>query len=233
MARTAVAAGVRIIAATPHLRADFPDVDVEALPRQCEALRQALHNADIGLEVVGGAEVSVMWALEASDEQLKLASFGRRGADLLIETPNDVSMVENILTAIRSKGFRITLAHPERQPVFQHDPSRLERLGEQGVLLQVNATALLQRRRPSGRLAEHLVRAGLVHAVGSDGHRASQWRAVTELPDAFGVLSDMVGPQQAQWLCSSAPTAILAGTTLPPPPPIVASTGRRRWFWQR
>ena len=230
MARTAAAAGVKMMAATPHLRADFPGVDLEALPDQCEALRRSVRDAGIALKVVGGAEASVMWALEASDEQLKLASYGQRGKDLLIETPNDVSMVENILFAIRSKGFRITLAHPERQPVFQEDPSRLERLGEQGVLLQINATALLHRRRPYGRLAEHLVRSGLVHAVSSDGHRASQWRAVTELADGLEVLSEMVGPHRARWLCSSAPAAILTGVALPPAPPIVASTGWRGWF---
>ena len=57
--------------------------------------------AGIDLQVVSGGEVSLLWALDASDEQLLLASYGQRGQDLLIETPDDVSMLEQLLSQVQ------------------------------------------------------------------------------------------------------------------------------------
>ena len=86
MARAAVAAGTKMIAATPHLRADFSAVHVEELAERCERLRGVLARAEIPLHVVSGAEASLLWSLRASDEELTLASYGGRGTDLLVET---------------------------------------------------------------------------------------------------------------------------------------------------
>jgi protein-tyrosine phosphatase len=228
MARAAVAAGVATMAATPHLRSDFPDVHVEEIGPRCEQFRSLLAEEGIPLHVVSGAEVSLVWALDATDEQLKLASYGQRGTDLLIETPTDVSMVENLLSAVRSRGYRVTLAHPERSPEFYRQPERLARLSEDSVLLQVNAGALLDRRSRVGQLAVRLVREGLAHTLASDGHRALRWRPLTDLPAAVDPLSRLVGPERARWMSESVPAAILEGRELPAAPLAVASP---RWRW--
>ncbi len=228
MARTAVAAGVATMAATPHLRSDFPDVRADEIDPRCEQLRSALAREGIPLRVVSGAEVSLVWALDATDEELKLASYGQRGHDLLIETPRDISMVENLLSAVRSRGYRITLAHPERSPEFYRQPERLERLCAEGVLLQINAGALLGRRGRVGRLAGRLVREGLAHVLASDGHRATRWRPLTDLPAAAGPLARLVGPERARWMSELAPAAILEGRELPVAPDADTSP-RSRW----
>ena len=232
MARAAVAVGVGTMAATPHLRSDFPDVHVEEIGPRCQELRQALAEENIPLQVVSGAEASLIWALDASDEDLRLASYGQRGTDLLIETPTDVSMLENLLSAIRLRGYRVTLAHPERSPELYRRPERLEELSQQGVLLQVNAGALLSRRGRVGRLAERLARAGLVTALASDSHRASRWRPLTDLPAASDPLIALVGPARGEWMTETAPTAILDGTDLPAAPPVEPPL-RSRWSFLR
>jgi protein-tyrosine phosphatase len=85
LARELAGAGVRTVAATPHLRDDHPGVRAVELAARCGELTEVL--AGIELEVVPAAEVDVVRALEASDEELRLASFGQRGTDLLLETP--------------------------------------------------------------------------------------------------------------------------------------------------
>src|SRR5436305_1040382 len=45
MARVAVASGIGTIAATPHLRSDFPDVYVEELASHCQVLQGAVDRA--------------------------------------------------------------------------------------------------------------------------------------------------------------------------------------------
>jgi protein-tyrosine phosphatase len=187
----------------------------------------------IPLEVVSGAEVSLVWALDASEEELRLASYAQRGTDLLIETPTDVSMVENLLFAIRSRGYRVTLAHPERSPDFDRRPERLEELSGQGVLLQVNAGAVLGHRSRAGRLAARLARGGLAHALASDGHRAARWRPLTDLPEAVDPLVRLVGPERAHWMTEIAPGAILDGSELPPAPLAEPSPRRRPPFMRK
>jgi protein-tyrosine phosphatase len=233
MARAAADAGVGTVVATPHLREDFPGVRVEELAERCRRLHEEVARAGIALRIVPGAEVSLAWALDADDEQLRLASFGQRGTDLLIETPDAISLLDRMLGHVAGRGYRITLAHAERTTAFQRDPGRLERLVAQGVLVQVNAVSVLNgRRNERGRLAQRLCRDGLAHAVASDGHRAQSWRPVVDLPSALEPLSRAVGPARAEWLTSRAPAAIVEGVPLPELPPGQPAQ-RRRWFGWR
>lgn len=230
MARAAVASGIAVLAATPHLRSDFPNVHVQEIAARCETVQRALDQDGIPLRVFSGAEASLLWALEAGEEELRLASYGGRGTDLLIETPFDVSVPDRTLFALRDRGFRIILAHPERSVLFQRNPGPLARLSEAGVLLQVNAGALLHRRTPPGRLAEHLVREGLAHVIASDGHRGDAWRPVTALARGLEAVERLIGPERAAWMASAAPGAIVNGDPLPPAPPVGEPPSRRAWF---
>lgn len=236
MARAAVESGITTIASTPHLRSDFPDVHLHELAGRCDALREELDRAGIPLELGSGAEVSLTWAIDASEEELVLASYGQRGKDLLIEPPwVHVAGVDRFLHALRAKGYRVTLAHPERSHQFQGDLEAMRALVEQGVLLQVNAESLLEpggRRGPS-RLARALLGEGLVHAIASDGHRAASWRPVTRLAEAVDVTTELIGPERAQWLAADAPRAIIGGAELPPAPPMTQQPRRRRLFGLR
>src|SRR5205085_236672 len=86
IASAAVESGTSTIVATPHLNAEFPAVRADQLAGHCDALRDALRRAKLPLEVISGGEASLTWALDANDEQLRLASYAQRGTDLLIET---------------------------------------------------------------------------------------------------------------------------------------------------
>ncbi len=76
-------AGIATVAATPHLRADFPLVKVDEIADRCDELQDELHRLGIRLSVVPAGEVSIGWALEASDDALRQASYGQRGTDVL------------------------------------------------------------------------------------------------------------------------------------------------------
>lgn len=233
MLHAAAQAGTTTIAATPHLRSDFPGVHVDELAARVRELRDWIATEGLGIDLVNGGEVGLVWALDAPAEDLRLASYGQRGSDLLIETPATIAGMDALLYQIRAAGYRVTLAHPERSREFQRDPSLLLGLIERGVLLQVNADAILGNPRKSrtSALAHKLVREGRVSAVATDSHRAAEWRAVSVLPDAASALAELVGPEMARWLTSDAPAAIVAGSELPAAPPIAGT--RRRWPWSR
>lgn len=116
----ALSAGAFAVTATPHLRSDHPRVIVGELAGRCESLNETLSRHDVKLVVVPAAEVDLLWAQIASTESLVRASYGQRGTDLLVETPYGPlpPNFKGLLSQLVSEGFRILLAHPERNPTF-------------------------------------------------------------------------------------------------------------------
>jgi protein-tyrosine phosphatase len=217
LARAAVAGGVRVIAATPHVRPDHPRVRPNQLGDRCAALGERLAEAAIDLEVVAGGEVDLAWSREASGEELALVSYGQRGSDVLVETPYGPldGSFERDLLALRERGYRILLAHPERSADLRDDRRRLERLVDEGLLLQVTARTLLPADDDQHRFAVGLVVDGLAHVLASDAHSATG-PAPADLPSAVDAASAIAG-RRARWMAADVPAAILAGHALPPP----------------
>jgi protein-tyrosine phosphatase len=229
MIAAAVETGITTLAATPHLRGDFPDVRVGEIARRLQELRAASPDAH-RIELVTGAEVALTWAVNADDDELRLASYGQRGTDLLVESPSTpLFMLERMLQMLQTKGFRITLAHPERSQEFQQKPERLERLAADGILLLVNAESVLGDGSGSRirRFARQLCSQGLAHELASDAHRGSGWRPIGRLAQARELLDELVGPARAEWMASAVPAAILQGSPLPTEPPVAPSAPER------
>ncbi len=219
-ARAIVAEGTRTLATTPHLRDDHPAVVASELAARTAALRTALGEAGVALDLVSGAEIDILRAREASPEELRLASYGGRGTHVLVETPYGPlpDGFEHLLFELTLAGLQILLAHPERNPSFQQHPGRLARLVERGVLVQVTAMALASSNRGSRsrRLGLSLVEEGLAHVIASDAHALAMGRPVGL---AAGVAAAAaVAPARAEWMVTDAPAAILAGEDLPSPP---------------
>lgn len=237
LAAAAAKDGTTTMAATPHLRADFPDVRPEELAERCRSLAAQLDDEGVPVTIVSGGEVDVQWSATASDEDLRLASFGQRGHDLLVETPY-ASLgpdFEEMLDQLNGRGYRILLAHPERNLTFQTQPTRLEGLVERGVLLQVttNAVASQDRHSRSRWLAQGLVEHGMAHVIASDAHRAHEWRPPV-LSEAVATARHLA-PLRADWMVTDAPAAVLEGVPLPPPPSRRPPRrgGARRGLWRR
>jgi protein-tyrosine phosphatase len=217
--RAAAAQGTTVLAATPHLRDDYPDIRVETLADDCARLNEQIP-AGVNMHVVPAAEVDVFWAQRASDEQLRLASFEQRGTDLLVETPYGPvpAGFEDLLFQISMRGYRILLAHPERNQSFQREPERLRRMVQRGILLQITVPSLLRRDKASRsrKLAIELVREGLAHNLASDSHSGGSFRPPA-LREGVRALSD-IAPAYAEWMVTEAPAAILEGSRLPSAP---------------
>ena len=219
-ARAMAAEGTRTVATTPHLRDDHPAVRPSELASRTADLQASLDEAGVSLGLVPGAEIDILRAREASADELRLASYGGRGTHVLVETPYGPlpDAFEDLLFELTLAGLQVLLAHPERNPTFQHAPDRLTRLVQRGVLLQVTAMALAAQGRGSRsrRLALSLVEEGLAHVIASDAHALAMGRPVGL---AAGVAAAAeVAPARAEWMVTDAPAAILAGEALPSPP---------------
>jgi protein-tyrosine phosphatase len=217
--RVAAYDGTTVLAATPHLRPDYPSVHVDDLAGAVAEVNERVPQ-DLGLRVLPAAEVDLLWSLSATDEELQLASFDQRGTDLLVETPYGPlpENFEELLFRLVERGYRILLAHPERSVAFQRDPARLARLVERGILIQITLPSLMSAngKSRSKALALDLIREGLAHNIASDTHTPGPVRPPRL---ATGVAAaSQVAPARAEWMVTDAPAAILAGEPLPPPP---------------
>ena len=220
LGRAAQADGAQIVAATPHLREDHPRVRPGELADRCATLNTALAEAEIPLEVVSGGELDVLWVLEASPEDLQLASFGQRGTDVLLETPYGAiaPSFEAAIDRLWSLGYRVLLAHPERNRGFQQAPGFLVELVRRGLLVQLTASSVASQdgRSRSRALAWRLIDNGLAHVIASDAHSATTFRP----PNLASAVAQLAGlhPALARWMVIDAPLAVLAGSPLPPVP---------------
>jgi protein-tyrosine phosphatase len=223
--------GVRRVATTPHLRFDYPNVRPDELAARTAALQERIDSERIDLDLVTAGEVAIEWAMAASDDDLRLVSYGQRGQDVLIETPYGPlpAIFEELLLRVTDRGYRILLAHPERNHTLQNNPERLGRMVEQGVLLQITASALAssERRSRSRRLARELLREGHAHVIASDSHGAIQRAALSQGVAAASELA----PNRAQWMVTEAPHAIVMGEPLPEAP--VDAAPKRLGFLDR
>jgi len=221
LARAAVEDGTKVLAATPHVREDHPGVRLDELVERCARVNEVLAENEVPLVVVVGAEVDVLWTHDASDEELRLATYGQSGTDMLLETPYGLlppGFEDWVFSGPSVAGIRVMLAHPERNLGFQQSPERLVEMVERGVLVQVTAGSLAGRRKTESRkLARWLVSQGLAHVIASDAHRATEFRPPLMSVGVDAVTSE-VGSARAEWMADAAPRAVLAGEPLPPMP---------------
>lgn len=231
LARAAAAAGTTTIAATPHVDGHYM-LGADDLAAPLAAVRQAVRDEGIPLEVVGGAEVALDRYMELGEDELARLRLGD-GEFLLLECPlaTAAGAFDRFLASLLTRGVRMVLAHPERCPDFQRRPDRLDALVRGGALAQVTAASL------SGRFgstvqdtALHMLADGLVHDVASDAHDATRRppdlregleEAERRLPGAHAL---------ADWLAVDVPQAIIAGAPIPRRPRVVLERRRRGLF---
>jgi protein-tyrosine phosphatase len=227
MARSAVADGVEVIAATPHVRRDYPTT-AETMELRLAELRETLAAAGVELEVLAGGEIDLHQLEELPDDELRRFGLGGNAGVLLIEFPYfgwPLGLADTVF-GLRTRGFRPVIAHPERSADVQARPERLAPIVEGGALVQLTAASVDGRlgRRPR-EAAFRLLELGLAHLVASDAHAPSLRQiGMSTAAEAIG------DPALARWLTVDVPAAILGGEQLPARP---RAPRRRRFGWVR
>ena len=215
MAQAFVADGVTTIAATPHVRDDFP-TSADVMLHAVDTLRQALHEEGIPLLVLPGAELAIDWIARLHEADLRRLTLAGGGRYILVETPYHgwpAELIERLL-GLRVAEFVPVLAHPERNAHVQQAPSLLAPLVNGGTIVQITAASLDGRLGgPCRRTALHLVTAGLAHMVTSDAHMPSVRAA--GMRSAADALEDAA---LAEWLTSDVPRALVEARSPPPRP---------------
>jgi protein-tyrosine phosphatase len=223
IARTCARGGVTMVAATPHVRDDYPTT-AHAMEERVDQLRQALALHEIAVEVRGGGEIAIEWIDRLPDAELRRFGLAGNPSYLLIEFPYlgwPLALPDHVFDLL-SRAITPVIAHPERNVEVQLSPERLEPLVRAGALVQVTAASLDGRLGRQARKAGlRLVEDGLAHLLASDAHSPEvRGSGLAAAADATG---DRV---LAGWLTHDVPYAIAERVPIPPRP-------ERRGRWGR
>jgi len=217
----AAADGIEVLAATPHVRHDYPTT-AEEMESALAAVREAVGNT---VRLVPGGELDLA-ELDRPLEELRRFALAGNPRYLLVETPYYGWPLELgvKLFRLRSAGITPVLAHLERNPDVQAAPELLDPIVAGGALVQLTAASVDGRvGRRARACSVELLERGLAHLIASDAH-APEIRAIGMAAAAEELADD----ELARWLTVDVPRAILDGSALPPRPG--KSRSRRRWF---
>jgi protein-tyrosine phosphatase len=140
--------------------------------------------------------------------------------------------IDRVFYDIECAGLIPILTHPERNPVFQHDPDLLYRWISRGCLCQVTAQSYTGKFGSAPqRFAKEWLEKDWVHFFASDAHDLRHRPPV--LSECYKKVAATCGEETADRLLTKNPEAVINGRDLPPGPeavnPAVAKK-RRSWF---
>jgi protein-tyrosine phosphatase len=227
IAQAAIGDGIQAIAATPHVREDYPTT-ADVMERRVGQVREALVEAGVELQLHTGGEVAIDWLGRLAREDLRRFGLGGNPNYLLVEFPYfgwPLDLPEQLFQ-LQLVGITPVLAHPERNADVQASPERLDRIAESGTLIQLTAASLDGR---LGRAARDtglkLIELELAHLIASDAHHPGI-RTVGMTAAAQAVGDEAL----AHWLTRDVPRAIVEDSRIPDRP---EKTRRRGWrFWR-
>ena len=210
MLEMAAGEGIEAIVATPHFEAGMkPDF----LARRREALkltRSLAAQLDKPIKIYYGNELFYGDSTVSALESGKAATIN--GTEyVLVEFPvySDFTYIEKAARNIQYAGFKPVIAHIERYEGLKKS-YQVEELVAQGMLMQVNTSTLTG---DMGWGIKHyvlkLMKAGLVHLLGTDAHSVSRRRP--EMREALRIVDKKIGKEYRELITEIYPRRVLKG----------------------
>ena len=223
MVRSMAESGVRVVCGTPHVRDDFP-TSPRSMEQALELVREAVAEAGIPIELRGGAEIALERLPRLDAGARTRFGLGGNPGLLLLETPYSTwpADLPRVCARLREDGIVPVVAHPERNPRVQDEPTLLDDVVAAGGVVQVTAASIDGKLgRVNARCARRLIELELVHLIASDAHGPGMPEAgMAEAVAAVG------GGALGAWLSEGVPAALLAGDELPPRPRALTGVAR-------
>jgi protein-tyrosine phosphatase len=224
MLRFAEADGVTVVVASSHAHRADPASILEGV----ESVNAAARAQGLTVQVLPGSEIrlesNVSERLEAGE---LLTINGTRY--VLIELSLSGGFPPHLAAAIYElgvAGYAPVLAHAERYPSVQRDPSVLVGLIDAGVVIQINADSILGiRGRAAERTSRELLGSRLAHVVASDAHSMrGRPPGLSAALEVVGQIEGACPPDQFRQIAQ----ALVRGDVVSLPEPRL--TPRQRWW---
>ena len=172
MVKKFVDLGYKKIVTTPHVMCDYYQNTPDKILKGLDELREELQKQNIKIDISAAAEYNLDDGLQALIDKKEILTFGNN--HVLFELPfmQEPRNLQEIIFNFQMAGYKPILAHPERYTFWYDEFERYDELKSRGVLLQMNLLSLTNHYSPQTRkVAENMVDANLVDAIGTDCHR--------------------------------------------------------------
>lgn len=166
--------GFNNVILTPHFILDSTyNSNYEANIKIYNELKERLLNENIDINICLGNEIFIDKNVPTLLEKNIITSLNETKY-VLVEFPmhNKLLNIEDILYEIRSKGYEVVIAHPERYDAFKEDYSIVDTLREDGFLFQSNYSSILgYYGKDSIKLLKYMLKRHYIDFLGTDIHR--------------------------------------------------------------
>lgn len=213
MAGIAVADGITIMVATPHVETGLYDHSRETILAAVEELRGRLQENGIPLELLPGAEYRLEPDLPGRLQRGELLTINDGGRYLLVELPAALvpEYTARVFYELQLQGVTPVIAHPERNHTLTRHPSILYELVARGAVVQLTAGSFAGG-SPTAAAARALLARGCVHLVASDAHNSH--KRPPRLTEACQELEKLAGQARSAELVRGNPLRVLQGRAL-------------------
>ena len=173
MMRRFVELGYRKVITTPHVMSDYYQNDTPTIKAGLNALRRAVAENNIPLEIEAAAEYYIDYDFKQKlDKKTPLLTFGDNYVLVEMSFLNPPESFSEILFELQTERYRPVLAHPERYTFWFNDFNQFEQIFNRGIKLQLNINSLTGAYGSEvQKLAYILIDKGMYSFAGSDCHR--------------------------------------------------------------
>jgi tyrosine-protein phosphatase YwqE len=164
--------GYRKVITTPHILGEVhpntPEIILDGLAK----VRQEIQELQIPIELEAAAEYYCDETFLPKIKAKKLLSFGHNYVLMEFSMLNPSQYEAQALFELQVAGYTPVLAHFERYPYYHGNFEKVRELRERNIKIQINLGSL-SGHYGSGvkKMAEELIKKGLVDFLGSDCHR--------------------------------------------------------------
>lgn len=228
MLRLAAAAGTTDIVATPHSNAEF-----EYQPALIDERILELTGKTGGIpRIHRGCDLHLSFD-NISDAVGNPSKYSINGKRYVLVECSDLHIsgsMSKVLDRLLAVDLIPIITHPERNPILQKEPARVEKWVDLGCLVQVTALSVMGGfGKRAAASAKQFFSMGLVHVIASDAHDPVHRHP--RLDDAFQAVSAAYGADVAEQLFIANPTRIIHGQFVSNER-LVSAPARKWWqFW--
>lgn len=173
--------GFNNVILTPHFIVDsIYNSSYESNMKIYNELKERLINENIDINIYLGNEIFIDKNIPTLLEKNIIISLNDTKY-VLVEFPmhNKLLNLEDILYEIRSRGYEVIIAHPERYDIFKKDYSIVDKLREDGFLFQGNYSSILgYYGKDCIKLLKYMLKRHYIDFLGTDIHRMEKTYAI-------------------------------------------------------
>ena len=203
--------GFDFVVATPHMRTNMFDNDRAHLEQAYQRMLPHLSRARLGIEVALACEHYLDdRAFQRILNNEGLPYPGNHAVLVEFDGYSVPAMLRERFYALRSKGLRPVVAHPERYDAWLDADGLIDDLIDRGTVLLLDVASLVGHYGQRVQYAaEHMLDSGMFYAACSDAHDVFDVDAVAQ---GIERMMQLIGKEESRFLLQQGPRHILDGS---------------------